>query len=164
MKISLFLEQLEKEVPKIAHFCALHMLQKNYDIQNDSLDERELKSFFTNYCVYQKYLNDYAGIIYNKFDSSIDEVYETLCQYFNENPDNKSLFEFRLTRIANQDPTKYLNISEPEMRSAAILRVEDKISVIENSQYYKDNTVEAKVQIDALRQSLDLVKRALGIS
>jgi hypothetical protein len=164
MKLTIFLEELEKNVPKIAHFCAIHMLEKQYALENDSLEMTELKKFFTNYSFYQKYLNDYAGIIYNKFDSSIDEVYDLLCIYFNENPDNHSLFEYRLTRIANQEPSKYLSISDPEMRNAAITRVEDKIDIIVNSEYYINNQREAKEQLNSLKQALNLVKRAIGIS
>jgi hypothetical protein len=162
MKLTLFLEQLENNVPKIVYFCATHMLQKNYNIQDDDVKEEEIKTFFTHYNCYQTHLNDYAGVIYNKYDSSIDEVYESLCLYFNETPDNKSLFEYRLTRVINQDPSKYLNISDPEMRNAAILRAEDKISVIENSHYYLLNKKEAQAQISALKQSLDLIKRAVS--
>ncbi|MFA7084903.1 MAG: hypothetical protein WC141_10260 [Arcobacteraceae bacterium] len=162
MKLALFLEELEKKVPKIVHLCAIHMLEKVYDIHNDSLSKDDLNAFFTNYHSHNKYLNDYAGVIYNKFDSSNEEVYESLCHYLNENPDNKSLFEYRLTRINNQEPTKYLTL-EPEMQKAAIIRVEEKIASIENSQYYLDNLFEAKEQIEALKQSLELVKRAIGI-
>ena len=164
MKLTLFLEQLENSVPKIVHFCATRMLQKNYDIQEDDVKEEEIKRFFTHYTGYQTYLNDYAGVIYNQYDSSIDEVYESLCLYFNETPDNKSLFEYRLSRVINQDPSKYLNINDPEMRNAAILRAEDKINVIENSHYYLLNKNETQAQISELKQSLNLVKRAVSIN
>lgn len=164
MKLTLFLEELENNIPKIAHFCAIHMLEKKYDLENVSLERNELKIFFTDYSLYQKYLNDYAGIIYNKFDSSIDEVYAILCQYFNENPDNRSLFEYRLTRIENQEPSKYLAISDPEMRNAAIARLEDKINIIENSEYYSNNKDDADKKLSTLKQALSLVKRAVGIN
>lgn len=162
MKLSHFLEDLEKKVPKIAHFCAVHMLEKIYNLENDSLHETEIKAFFINYSYYQKYLNDYAGIIYNKFDSSIDEVYELLCTNFNENPDNQSLFEYRLIRIANQEPSQYLRIEDPEMRNLAITRLEDKIKLIESSLYYKNNQTQAKESLESLKQALNLVKKAVG--
>ncbi|WP_419769642.1 MAG: hypothetical protein ACNI3C_09940 [Candidatus Marinarcus sp.] len=163
MKLKEFLERIEDTLPKIVHFSALHMLKKVYNIQEDSLTPKELKAFFINYNLYQRYLNDYAGVIYNQFESSIDEVYKVMCEYFKENPDNQYLFEYRITRISNQDPTKYLSIPDPEMRNAAIARVEDKIEVIEESTYYKENKKEADIYLNELKQSLSMVKKAVGI-
>lgn len=164
MKLSLFLENLEKDVPKIVHFCAIHMLEKDFSVEKDSLKESQIKEFFTDYNHYEKYLNDCAGIIYNKFDSSIDEIYTLLCQYFNENPDNLSLFEYRLSKIGNQDPKHYLSMEDTELRNNAIARLENKINIIENSFYYNHSQHHAKETIQTLKQSLSLVKKAVGIS
>jgi hypothetical protein len=161
MKLSHFLETLENSVPKIAHLCAIHMLEKNYRLEYDSLNELQLKEFFTNYSLYHKYLNDYAGVIYNKFDSSLDDVYTFLCEYFNENPDNQSLFEYRLVRIANQEPHQYLRIEDSEILNSAITRLENKIQIIENSKYYQNNQTEDRKTIESLKQSLTLVKKAI---
>lgn len=163
MKLKEFLSKLERTESKIVHFSATHMLEKLYNIQEDSLNETQLKEFFIDYNNYDRYLNDYANTIYNQFMSSNDEIYETLCNYFNEDSDNKYLFEYRLKRVINQDPTKYLNIEDIEMRNAAIYRVEDKINIIKESKYYKENPDLANQHIKKLEKSIDMVKKAVGI-
>lgn len=163
MKIELYLKNIEEKLPKIVYFCAIHMLKKVYNTEEDSIKEDELKDFFINYNNYEKLLNDYANVIYNRFESSKEEVYESLCEYFNEESDNKYLFLHRLKRISNQEPTKYLNFEDHDMRDAAILRVYDKIDTIEASKYYKEHKNLASKELDKLKKSLDLVKRAIGM-
>ncbi|XPV70039.1 MAG: hypothetical protein ACNI25_05565 [Halarcobacter sp.] len=163
MKLSQFLTNLEKRESKIVHFSAIHMLEKVYNIKEDSINEDKLKEFFIDYNNYDKYLNDYANVIYNQFMSSNDEIYEALCKYFDEDSDNKYLFEYRLKRLINQDPTKYLSIEDTEMRNAAIYRLEEKIETIKESKYYKQNEQIVNEYIQKLEKSIDLVKKAVGI-
>lgn len=163
MKIKDFLDKCEEELPKIVHFCAIHMLEKKYNIKEDSIEKGELKDFLINYGNYEVLLNDYANVIYRQFESSKEEVYEEICNYLNESSDNKYLFEHRLKRISNQEPTKYLSIEDVEMRDAAILRVDDKIEIIEASLYYREHEELASKEVEALKKSLSMVKRAVGM-
>lgn len=163
MKISEFLKSIEKSCSQIAYFCSIHMLKKNFDIESESLEKNDLKEFFINYNNYDKFLNDYAGVIYKKFESSIDEIYNEICKFLEENPDNKYLFSHRLKRISNQNPIKYLNIEDEELREAAICRLEDKINTIEESSYYKENKELAFNDIEKLKKSIQMVKTAAGI-
>ena len=163
MKIKDFLDKCEEELPKIVHFCTIHMLEKKYKIEEDEIEENDLKEFLINYDNYEKLLNDYANVIYRQYESSKEEVYETICEYLNENSDNRYLFEFRLKRIVNQEPTKYLQMEDVEMRNAAILRVDDKINLIEASSYYKEHEELASKELKALKKSLTMVKRAVGM-
>lgn len=163
MKINEFLENIEKSCSQISYFCSTHMLKKNFDIEKESLDIEKLKEFFINYDNYDKFLNDYAGVIYKKFESSIDEVYNEICNYLEENPDNKYLFSHRLKRISNQNPIKYLNIEDEELREAAIYRLENKINTIEESFYYQENKELAYKDIEKLKKSLQMVKTAAGV-
>ncbi|WP_321315619.1 hypothetical protein [Halarcobacter sp.] len=164
MLISNFLNDLKDNSDEIVYLCAFHMLNKQFDIESDELKSLEIINFFIDYNNYDKYLNDYANVIYNKYESSNNEVFESLCNYFNENPDNKYLYKYRLKRVINQDPKKYLTIEDSEMRNNAIFRVEDKIKVIEESEYYKSNleTLD-KSKIDDLKKDIVLVKRAVGL-
>lgn len=162
MKIKEFLNNIENNCSKIAFFCSIHMLKKNFDIEKDSVAKDELKEFFINYDNYDKLLNDYAGVIYKKFESSIDEVFNEICKFLDENPDNKYLFLHRLKRISNQNPIKYLSIEDEDLQKAAISRLENKINTIENSLYYKENKELAFKDIEKLKKSIQMVKTAVG--
>lgn len=163
MKIIDFLSNLTNKENELIFLCAKHMLNKNFNIEEDELSEDELKEFFINYNNYDKYLNDYANIIYKRYESSNNEIYETLCNFFNENSDNRYLFEYRLKRVSNQDPKLYLSIEDSDMRDAAIYRVENKIKTIEESKFYKENPSFAKDEIQRLKDTINLVKKAVGI-
>lgn len=162
MRIDFFLEKIDKKLPKISYLCAFRMLQKVYTLE-DEIDITVLKEFFIDYNNYEKLLNDYAHIIYKQYESSTEIIYKSLCEYFNEESDNKYLFSYRLNRIINQDPKIYLNFEDIEMRNAAISRVYDKISLIKNSKYYKKNPTLGAKELEELQKSLTLVKRALSI-
>ena len=56
MKISEILNDIENNCSKIASFCAIHMLEKDYNIENDILEDDELKEIFSNYIKYNLYL------------------------------------------------------------------------------------------------------------
>lgn len=163
MKLSDFLKEIEEKQMQIVYLCVSHILKKQYNIENDNVDYDILKEFFVNYSNYDRYLNDYANTIYNRYESSNDEIYEAMCNYFNESSDNKYLFEYRLKRVENQDPTKYLSIEDEDMRNAAIYRVEDKIKTIKDSLYYKDNADVANEHIEKLEKKIDLIKKAVGL-
>ena len=163
MKIKEFLGNIESNCSKIAYFCSIHMLEKNYDLEKDDLEIDSLKEFFINYNNYEKFLNDYAGVIYKKFESSNDEIYNEICNYLGENPDNKYLFDHRIKRISNQNPLKYLNIEDDELKISAINRLEEKINTIENSFYYKENKELFFKEIDKVKKSLQMVKTVVGI-
>lgn len=162
MKLANFLSILHKDEREIVYLCAKHMLEKKHDIQKDELEENQIKEFFIDYNNYDRYLNDYANIIYKKYESSNDEIYEFLCIYFNENIDNRYLFEYRLKRVINQDPKKYLSIEDFEMRDAAINRLEKRVQIIEESDFFKKNSSLGKKEIDNLKNQINLVKKAVG--
>lgn len=162
MKIEDLLQNIQNSCSRIAYLCANHMLNKKFLIENE-IDESILCDFLINFDNYDKLLNDYANIIYNRFESSKDEVFKEICLFLNEDFDNKYLFEYRLTRVLNQDPFKYLNMDDQDMQSEAINRVYDKIEIIENSNYYKNNKDKAIKDIEKLKKSLETVKMAAGI-
>jgi len=163
MEIKEFLKNIENSCSKIAYFCVIHMFEKEFDIEKDTLDVEKIKEFLINYNNYDKFLNDYAGVIYKKFESSNDEVYNEICEFLSENPDNEYLFAHRLKRISNQNPMKYLNIEDEDLREAAISRLEDKVNTIESSLYYKENKKLAFKEIDKIKKSIEVVKTAIGV-
>ncbi|RXJ70250.1 hypothetical protein CRV08_01400 [Halarcobacter ebronensis] len=162
MNIEEFLNKLQDNCDEIVYLCAKHMINKKFNNLAD-VQEIELKEFFIDYSNYDTYLNDYASVIYNRYESSKEEIYDSLCKYFNEESDNRFLFEYRLKRVINQDPKKYLFIEDEEMRNAAIYRVESKINIIENSKFYRANEKLAIDEISELKRVIALVKKTVGI-
>ena len=75
MKISDLLDDIKQNCSEIAYLCAEHILEKLYDIEADEIDDAKIIEIFEEYGNYTRYLNDYAGAIYRKYNSSIDEVY-----------------------------------------------------------------------------------------
>ena len=163
MKLSKFIEDIKSKESDIVYLCVIHMLEKVYNIEEEEILLDELKEFFINYVLYDKYLNDYASVIYKQFESSNSEIYESMCNYFDENSDNKYLFEYRLKRVLNQDPTKFLTIKDEDIKKVAIKRVEEKLKIIKESEYYKDNKDLSRNEIEKLTKSVNLAKNVVGI-
>lgn len=164
MNLENFLIDLKSSCSKISYLCIKHMFNKKFDLNNQNdIEDIEIKEFLINFDNYDKLLNDFANIIYNRFESSKEEIFMEICKYLNEDYDNKYFFEYKLTRVLNQDPFKYLNMDDKEMQEAAIERVYDKLEDIENSKYYQNNKGLAQKDIDKLKKSLEMVKMAVGI-
>jgi len=162
MKIADFLLTI-KDQKEVVYLCAKHMLEKKYNFQDSDISFEELKSFFINYNNYNKYLNDFVNTIYKKFESSNDEVYKQLCDFFGEQSDNKYLFEFRLKRVKNQDPVKYLSLDDIEMKKSVINKLENRIKIIEESDFYRKNDSSLKDELIEIKNKVMLVKKAIDI-
>lgn len=161
MTILDFLSNIKTNNDEVVHFCANHILKKLYTNFNDTVKEEELKTLFLNYSLYDKYLNDVGQTIYNNYESSIDEVYKILCNTFNESFDNIHLYEYRLKRVLNQDPKKYLQFDDEDIRDNAISRLEKRINEIETSKYYKENMKNLEKDLEKILKDIELVKKAI---
>ncbi|RXI37362.1 hypothetical protein CRU99_12015 [Malaciobacter mytili] len=148
------LNEIEKNYSKITYLCLEHF-------KNKKLLSNNIKEFLLNYSNYDRYLNDMANIIYNQYESSIDEVYKEVCNYFNEEYDNKYLYEYRLKRVINQDPKVYLQLDE-DIGKNALKKLEDRINLIYQSTYYKKNKEKINKDLFELVNDLKLVQKALG--
>ncbi|AXH15027.1 hypothetical protein CP985_01890 [Malaciobacter mytili LMG 24559] len=148
------LNEIEKNYSKITYLCLEHF-------KNKKLLSNNIKEFLLNYSNYDRYLNDMANIIYNQYESSIDEVYKEVCNYFNEEYDNKYLYEYRLKRVINQDPKVYLQLDE-DIGKNALKKLEDRINLIYQSTYYKKNKEKINKDLFELVNELKLVQKALG--
>ncbi|MFV0561556.1 hypothetical protein [Malaciobacter mytili] len=148
------LNEIEKNYSKITYLCLEHF-------KNKKLLSNNIKEFLLNYSNYDRYLNDMANIIYNQYESNIDEVYKEVCNYFNEEYDNKYLYEYRLKRVINQDPKVYLQLDE-DIGKNALKKLEDRINLIYQSTYYKKNKEKINKDLFELVNELKLVQKALG--
>ncbi len=163
MKLSVFLENIKQNQEEVVYYCCNHILSKKFDVNNDSLDDSVLKELFVDYDNFTKALNDSAGIIYKKYEAELDDVYKEICKTFNEDFDNLYLFNYRLTRVKNQEPKQFLNIEDKDTQETVIQKFEDKINAILESKYYKDNKEKLAESLIIPQRTLELIKSAAGI-
>ncbi len=164
MKLSSFLEDIKENEKEVVYYCCNHLLSKKFDVENDSVTYDELKEMFVDYNNFSKLLNDSAGIIYKKYEADLNDVYKTVCSKFNEDPDNKYVFDFRLARVANQEPAQFLNIEDKDTQETVIEKFEDKINTILESKYYNDNKNELSNDLIIPQRTLELIKSAAEAS
>tara|TARA_B100001063_G_scaffold198773_1_gene191437 strand:- start:998 stop:1492 length:495 start_codon:yes stop_codon:yes gene_type:complete len=164
MKLSNFLEDIKENEKEVVHYCCNHLLSKKFDIENDSVNDDELKELFVNYNNFSKLLNDSAGIIYKKYEADLNDVYKTICKKFNEDFDNKYLFDFRLARIVNQEPAQFLDIEDKDTQETVIQKFEDKINTVLESKYYNDNKSILSADLILPQRTLELIKSAAKAS
>jgi len=164
MKLSNFLKDIKNNEDEVVYYCCKHLLSKKFDVDNDSVDENELKEMFVDYSNFSKLLNDSAGIIYKKYESELNDVYKALCKKFDENHDNKYLFDFRLARVVNQEPAQFMNIEDKDTQETVIQKFEDKSNVILESKYYNKNKDSLSNELILPQRTLELIKSAVQAS
>lgn len=163
MKLSEFLADIKNTEEEVVYYCCNHLLSKKYNVEEDSLDEETLKSLFVDYDNFTRALGDSAGTIYRKYEAELNDVYQTICNRFNEDFDNKSLFEYRLARVSNQEPRQFLDIEDRDTQETVIQKYEDKINIILESKYYKENEDKLSSDLVIPQKTLDLIKSAAGL-
>lgn len=163
MKLADFLQDIKENEKPVVQYCCNHLLSKKFNIEEDSLDDDELKELFVNYSNFEKSLNDSAGVIYRIYEAELNDVYEAICKRFNVEYDNKSLFEYRLARVVNQDPRQFLDIEDKDTQETVIQKLEDKINDILKSKYYNENKTELAKKLEMPIKTLELIKSAAGL-
>ncbi|GGD33894.1 hypothetical protein GCM10012288_04870 [Malaciobacter pacificus] len=164
MKISNFLEDIKNNQEEVVYYCCKHLLSKKFDVENDSIEDSELKELFINYDNFTKSLNDSTGIIYRKYKSELNDIYKIICEILNEDPDNEYLFNYRLARVKNQEPKQFLDIEDKDTQETVVQKFEDKINTILESKYYKKNEDKLFNEMIIPQKTLDLIKSAIGLS
>jgi len=158
MRKSNFLEQLKSTNDSdILYLCIEHMLNKIYT------DEEKLKEFFSNYKNYHRYLNDFAGIIYNRYGSHINIIYVNMCGYLQIEVDNKYTLEHVIIKLEKQTPELILSLTNEDIQHQTIEHFDEKLQDIEGYVYYTANKNEFEKRVDKLYKNIDLVKNALGL-
>jgi hypothetical protein len=164
MKISEFLNNIKTNEPEVVFYCCNHLLSKKFDVENDSLTQDEIKSLLLDYTNFSKYLNDSAGTIYRKYEAELSDVYKAICNTFNEDFDNKSLFDFRFARVINQEPKQFIDIEDKDTQETVIQKFEDKINIILESKYYNENKDSLSNELILPQRTLELIKSAAQAS
>ena len=164
MKIIDFLDEIKKNCSEITHLCIEHTFKKIYtNIHNDTDDKKNLLDIIENYPLLLKYLNDYAGVIYRKYNSSTQEIYMELCNYFNLEVDNKYTLEQVITKLQKQTPSLLMSLVDEDIKIKTIKNFEEKLENIKNSTYYKKNKIKLESIVNKLENNIKLVKRASNL-
>ncbi|QKJ23988.1 hypothetical protein [Poseidonibacter lekithochrous] len=164
MKLSEFLNDIKETEQEVVYYCCNHLLSKKFDVAEDSLDEEALQELFVNYNNFTIALNDCAGIIYKRYEAELNDVYKTICSKFNVDPDNQSLFDFRLARVANQDAKQYIDIEDKDTQETVIQKFEDKINAILESKYYNANKEQLSNELIIPQKTLELIKSVSSVA
>lgn len=164
MNIRHFLDDIRSNCSELTYMCVNHILEKQFDVHKDTLHEDDVMDIFANYGNFQKYLNDYAGVIYRKYTSSIEEVYSEVCEYLNLDDNNQYIFEFDLEKLEKQTPIKIMQIKDDELKLLTVEKQESRLKRLIESKFYTDNIDKYKERIVRLESNFTLVKKALNTS
>jgi hypothetical protein len=157
VKIENFLSNIKSNCSDVTYLSVKHILEK--DIK---LDEDNIEQFFANYQNYHIYLNDFAGTIYNRYGSSVNNIYIEMCKFLNIDIDNSYTLEHTIKKLERQTPQLLLSLTNEDMQKQAIDNFYEKLDAIESSVYYKNNIDKFINRIDNLKSNIALVKNALN--
>jgi len=163
MKIIDLLDEIEQNCSEIAYLSAEHLFKKIYPNLFIEIDKNELLNYIKDYSFFMRYLNDFAGVIYNQYLSSIDNIYTELCEYFDINNDNEYTYKYIIKKLNNQTPDLLLSISDEEIQLQTIKNFEKKLNLVKNSNYYLKNKDKLNNEIKELERNIKLVKKTLKL-
>ncbi|VAY86633.1 hypothetical protein MNB_ARC-1_24 [hydrothermal vent metagenome] len=156
MKKQDFLDDIKLNCSEILYLSSKHILDKLYKD-----DESINCDFFVNYKNYHIYLNDYAGIIYGRYASSVDRLYIEMCNHLDIEIDNKYTLEHVIAKLEKQTPELLLGLTNEDIQKQTIIYFDEKLVSICHSTYYKNNIDEFKQRVQRLEENILLVKSAL---
>ncbi|MEA2049880.1 MAG: hypothetical protein U9O56_04045 [Campylobacterota bacterium] len=155
-----FLNKIHKDCSEILYLGSKHMMDKLY--KNDEIiNETKNIEFFSNYKNYHLYLNDYAGVIYSRYASSVNNIYIEMCGYLNVEVDNKYTLEHTIVKLEKQTPQLLLGLTDEDIQKQTIIHFDEKLEAIDGSSHYNNNLNEFKNRVDKLKSNIILVKNAL---
>lgn len=158
-----FLNKIHNECSEILFLCVEHILNKIYK-NDEQFDEIKNKEFFSNYKNYHLYLNDFAGTIYNRHSSSVNNIYIEMCNYLNISVDNKYTLEHVIMKLEKQTPQVLLSLTDEDIQKQTIIHFDERIVEIMGSTHFNANLKEYQDRVDTLKNNISLVKNALQIS
>ncbi|MEA3513021.1 MAG: hypothetical protein U9R37_05415 [Campylobacterota bacterium] len=161
MKKEEFIKDISDNCSEILYLSTKHILDKLYK-DGEELDD--YLEFFSNYKNYHIYLNDYAGTIYSRYASSVDNLYIEMCNHLGVEIDNKYTLEHTISKLEKQTPQLLLGLTDEDIQKQTIVHFDEKLEAIDNSTHFNDNLEEFSSRVEKLKQNIALVKNALQIS
>lgn len=163
LKINDLLIEIKDNCSEIAYLSMVHLYEKLYEINEDTLiDKDEFLEIIKNYSMFFRYLNDYAGTIYKKYNSSIEIIYTELCNFYQLDLDNEYRFEHIIRKLEKQTPQLLMSLSDSDIQKQTVENFEEKLYTIKNSDYYNNNIDKLFPKVNKLEQNITLVKKALN--
>lgn len=159
MTINQFLDEFKLKSDTITFLSIQHFLMKLYKDGDEIINIEETLS---NYPLYLRYLNDFAGKIYKQYDSSIYEIYNNTCQILNIEADNQYLFNYRLARLELNDIARIMNIQNEDIKSQTVEKQFDEFQNLLNSKFYQENQEKYKTKIVKLEKNFELLKQLIN--
>lgn len=157
-----FLNDIKNKCSEITFLSIDHMLKKIY--KNDKpFNYDEIIELLTNYKKYHLYLNDFAGTIYSRYSSSVNEIYIEMCDYLDIEVDNKYTLEYTIMKLEKQTPELLLSLTDHDIQKQTIVHFDEKLDAIEQSTHYNSNIDEFQTRVDKLKSNIKLVKSALNL-
>ncbi len=153
-----FLEEIKENCTEILYISTKHMLDKLYQ-DNEILENKD--DFLANYKNYHLYLNDFAGTIYSRYATSVDNLYIEMCKYLNIDIDNKYTLEHTVLKLEKQTPQLLLGLTDEDIQKQTIIHFDEKLIAIYNSTHYNANLDEFRERVEKLENNIALVKNAL---
>jgi len=163
MKLTDFLQEIKTNCSEITYLSIKHMLAKLYDIDKDSVDKTILLQNIQDYPMFLRYLNDYAGVIYRKYNSSTDDIYQEICEYFGMDIDNIYTCRYNITKLFKQTPDMIMSLDDKESKLKVINKFEKILTKIKSSNYYQKHLEELQKDILILEKNISLVKKAFFV-
>ena len=163
MDLNKFLEQIKPKCSEISYLSAHHILKKLYNIDTDVPTQDELNQYFENYTTYIRYLNDYAGPIYRRYNSSTEEIYKELCDVLDLSMDNKYIFDMALSKVEKQTASRIMQIEDDDFKVMTLEKFEGRLQDITNMEYYQENMATLEDRIKEAQSQFNLVRKALNL-
>lgn len=158
-----FLDEIKDNCSEILYISMVHIYDKIYT-EDIKLDKDKNIEFLSNYKNYHLYLNDFAGTIYSRYASSVDNLYIEMCNYLEIQIDNQYTLEHTIMKLEKQNPQLLIGLLDEDIQKQTIENFDEKLIAISNSTYYNDNLDEFRQRVEKLQQNISLVKNALQIS
>ena len=164
MKIIDFIDEVKLNCSEIAYLSTYHVLNKIYnDVETQEEEKEKLLDILQNYSLILQYLNDYAGKIYRRHNSSVQLIYNELSCYFKFQSDNRYTFAHIYEKLKTQTPSLLMSLEDEDIKIQTIENFENKLSVLLNSKYYSQNKSTLEDGIIKLQNNISLVKRASNL-
>lgn len=155
------LDELTDE--QVVRLSISHMLNKRFH-KEDEVSEDVILAFISDYSNYIRYLNDYMGVICKKFDTDLDEIYYFVCDLFDLECDNKSLFDFRLKRLLTNTPMRVLSMANNDMKEHTFENMQEEFDVLISSRFYQENISIYSLKLEEINSNIQNLKKILGLN
>ncbi len=163
MNITTLLEDIQQNCSEICYLSIDHILQKIYDYENDNPSQEEIFKLLEHYDTYIRYLNDFAGPIYRRYQSSIEAIYDETCNHLGLEMDNETIFEMAMQKVEKQDAARIMQIEDDEFKELTLEKFEKRLEEIMQLNYFVMNKEKLMPRVEKMQKDFALVRKVLQI-